>query len=79
MGESRYKLRDEVLKTGFNNINIHVVENMQEAVQTAFNIINSGECLLLSPGCPSWDMYESYRERGNDFKSEVEILRGKLL
>lgn len=76
LGETRYKIREEVLKAGFNNINIHVVDNMREAVETAFKNKQPGDCLLLSPGCPSWDMYSSYKERGNDFKKEVALLRG---
>ncbi len=76
MGETKDKLRDEALKHSFNNINIHVVENMQQAVQTAFKNLHSGDCLLLSPGCPSWDMYSSYKERGKEFQKEVRQLRG---
>ncbi len=48
------------------------VSNMQEAVKTAFKKMEAGDCLLLSPACPSWDMYESYKVRGSIFKKEVK-------
>jgi UDP-N-acetylmuramoylalanine--D-glutamate ligase len=76
LGETKYKLRDQALKQGFDNINIHVVENMEQAVETAFDMLQPGECLLLSPGCPSWDMYSSYKERGKEFQTAVQKLRG---
>ncbi len=71
MGETKEIIAKEVLKTGFNNINIYKVNDMKEAVASAFENLSAGECLLLSPGCPSWDMYESYKDRGNDFQKEV--------
>lgn len=71
-GETCFKMKEEVLKTGFANINIHIEEKMDGAVQTAFKHLKPGDCLLLSPGCPSWDMYSSYKERGNQFKDMVK-------
>jgi UDP-N-acetylmuramoylalanine--D-glutamate ligase len=75
LGETKDKIELEVLKTGFTNI--YKVKNMKEAVNTAYKIFKPGYCLLLSPACPSWDMYLSYEERGNDFRKQVNILRGK--
>ncbi len=76
MGETKEIIAEEVLKTGFNNINIYKVNDMTEAVASAFGNLSAGDCLLLSPGCPSWDMYESYKDRGNDFQKEVLKKRG---
>lgn len=76
IGETSNKLFKEVVKYGFNENNIYMVQNMKEAVSMAFRRIDSGDCLLLSPGCPSWDMYTSYKERGNQFRNEVEKKRG---
>lgn len=73
LGETRNELENIVLNTGFENI--YKVKDMEEAVKTAWQEIETGDCLLLSPGCPSWDMYESYRERGKKFQSEIKMLR----
>lgn len=76
LGETKEKIKTEVLKDSLTNINIEIVDDMNEAVKKAYKYLNPGDCLLLSPGCPSWDMYGSYKERGNHFKRELEILRG---
>ncbi len=70
MGETADKLAEQVLKNGFTNI--YKVKDMEEAVNIAAKNIEKSDCLLLSPGCPSWDMYNSYRERGRDFKECLE-------
>ena len=78
LGETREKIKRQVLKAGFANINIHIVENMQEGVGIALKYLVPGYCLLLSPGCPSWDMYSSYQERGRDFRNAIAKIRGDL-
>ncbi len=70
LGETRDKIAESVLKKGFDNI--YMVEDMKEAVNTATEKLTAGDCLLLSPGCPSWDMYSSYRKRGHDFRDCLE-------
>jgi UDP-N-acetylmuramoylalanine--D-glutamate ligase len=70
LGETRHKLKNAVLKAGFDNI--YIVDNMAEAVKISLSKIKSGDCLMLSPGCPSWDMYASYKKRGRDFKDKIK-------
>ena len=48
----------------------HLVEaaaDMDEAVAHARRFAKGGAPVLLSPGCASFDWYESYRKRGEDF------------
>ncbi|MFP4015654.1 MAG: UDP-N-acetylmuramoyl-L-alanine--D-glutamate ligase [Halanaerobiales bacterium] len=71
IGETRYKMKEEALNHGFANINIHIVENMQNAVQIAAENLDPGDVLLLAPACPSWDMYPSYKVRGKEFQDNV--------
>jgi UDP-N-acetylmuramoylalanine--D-glutamate ligase len=47
---------------------------MDEAVGFAFLSAAPGDVVLLSPGCSSFDMYNSYAERGEDFCRAVENL-----
>ena len=46
----------------------------EEAVQAASNLAASGDVVLLSPACASWDMFKSYEERGDLFKQIVNGL-----
>ncbi|HEY0657486.1 MAG TPA: UDP-N-acetylmuramoyl-L-alanine--D-glutamate ligase [Pyrinomonadaceae bacterium] len=44
---------------------------MGEAVEKSFQAAKSGDSVLLAPACASFDMYESYEERGRIFKRKV--------
>ena len=44
---------------------------MDEAVATAARLAETGDAVLLSPGCASFDWYSSYEERGADFARAV--------
>lgn len=46
-------------------------ENMKEAAEFGVERLNKDNTLLLSPACPSWDMFSSYKERGKIFKKTV--------
>ena len=50
------------------------VTTMREAVKEAAQLAVSGDNVLLSPACASFDMFSSYENRGNVFVSEVHAL-----
>jgi UDP-N-acetylmuramoylalanine--D-glutamate ligase len=60
----------------FGNIVDMMVEvtSMKDAVQTAKHLAESGDTVLLSPACASFDLFENYEDRGNQFKREVRNL-----
>jgi UDP-N-acetylmuramoylalanine--D-glutamate ligase len=47
---------------------------MDEAVAAAAALARTGDVVLLSPGCASFDWYRSYAERGDDFAAAVHSL-----
>ncbi len=73
LGEAKEKIKNTALKYGFNRL--HLVNNMKEAVFKSFQIAESGDSVLLSPACTSWDMYSSFEMRGKDFKKAVFHLK----
>ena len=50
------------------------VNTMDEAVRTAFAIARAGDTVLLSPACASFDLFQDYQDRGNQFKHFVQEL-----
>ena len=50
------------------------VDNMNDAVKMAQRLTEKGDSVLLSPACASFDLFESYEDRGNQFKQAVKHL-----
>jgi UDP-N-acetylmuramoylalanine--D-glutamate ligase len=50
------------------------VDNMTDAVRTAQRLAEKGDTVLLSPACASFDLFESYEDRGRQFKQAVHNL-----
>lgn len=49
-------------------------ESMDDAVKTAYYLGRDGETVLLSPACASFDLFESFEDRGRQFKDAVRSL-----
>jgi len=67
---------NEALFSAFGNMVDVIIETqyMSEAVKIAYNVAVAGEAVLLSPACASFDLFESYEDRGQQFKSAVRKL-----
>lgn len=64
------------IKSNFqlSSLNFQLIEdcqNMREIVEAAAKIAKSGDVVLLSPACASFDMFKNYKDRGEQFKKEV--------
>jgi UDP-N-acetylmuramoylalanine--D-glutamate ligase len=49
-------------------------DSMQDAVDMAYRLGSDGDAVLLSPACASFDLFENYEDRGNQFKAIVREL-----
>ncbi|MEY2923677.1 MAG: UDP-N-acetylmuramoyl-L-alanine--D-glutamate ligase [Bacteroidota bacterium] len=74
-----------IICLGVNNIKLHQAfhkdvdmminaSSAQEAVDIAYSFGQNGETILLSPACASFDLFENYQDRGNQFKKAVRSL-----
>ena len=71
MGLDNQKIHD-----AFGNIvpEMYDVTSAQDAVKTAHSIAQSGDVVLLSPCCASFDLFKNYEDRGRQFKEAVRNL-----
>lgn len=67
-GEARKKIEDELGE----HVSCFVQADLRSAVRKAREIAQKGDVVLFSPMCSSFDMFRSYEERGQVFKSIVE-------
>jgi len=54
--------------------NIIDVQSMEDAVKEAYKLAKSGDTVLLSPCCASFDLFKNYEDRGKLFKNCVRNL-----
>lgn len=70
IGSSSDKIKDYFSKL----IDVKTFLTLKEAVENAFKNSQKNEVVLLSPACASFDMFENYEDRGNQFKQIVNNL-----
>lgn len=83
------KLADEKVKAliclGLDNSKLHAAfegkvplvidaADMDEAVRMAYKMGDKGDAVLLSPACASFDLFESYEDRGRQYKTAIRQL-----
>lgn len=71
LGENNEKIIE-----AFSDVVETIVEakNATEAVAYSYQLAKKNETVILSPACASFDMYEDYEDRGNQFKAAVRRL-----
>lgn len=72
IGVTAEKIAKAAREKGFDNIIF--ASTLEEAVKESAKNADDGEIVLLSPACASWDMFNSYEERGDLFKQYVNEL-----
>jgi UDP-N-acetylmuramoylalanine--D-glutamate ligase len=72
LGQSKHKVVNAAERAGIETTRI--VEDLAEAVREAASLAEAGDVVLLAPACASWDMFQSFEERGSMFKQLVHTL-----
>jgi UDP-N-acetylmuramoylalanine--D-glutamate ligase len=69
-------VNNEKLFEAFEGVVDIIIEtqSMEEAVKIAAKIAQPQENVLLSPACASFDLFENYEDRGNQFKTAIRNL-----
>ncbi|MCK5677799.1 MAG: hypothetical protein KAH72_04925 [Flavobacteriaceae bacterium] len=71
LGDNNQKLIET-----FANVVDFMIEtvSIEEAVKIAYKLTEEGDAVLLSPACASYDLFENYKDRGEQFKQAVRQL-----
>ena len=69
IGVTAPQVRASAEKFGFTAISD--CETFKEAVDLCREKAEDGDCVLLSPACASWGMFDNYEQRGDMFKEQV--------
>ena len=70
-------LHNEKLHNFFDSMRLPTAEvqtGMKDAVEAAYHLAQRGDTVLLSPCCASFDLFQSYEDRGDQFKQYVRAL-----
>ena len=70
-------LHNEKLHDFFDFMGLPTAEvqtGMKDAVEAAYHLAQRGDTVLLSPCCASFDLFQSYEDRGDQFKQYVRAL-----
>jgi UDP-N-acetylmuramoylalanine--D-glutamate ligase len=69
-------LENDKIKNTFGNVVDLIIETAgaEEAVKVAQKLSESGDAVLLSPACASFDLFDNYEDRGRQFKKAVKNL-----
>lgn len=69
LGECANDIVSSVEKNGFRDYAL--AKDFDEAFDMAVSVASSGDVVLLSPACASWDSFNNFEERGDRFKELV--------
>lgn len=75
IGQAAIQMKQELQTT----CSMQIVDSLEEAVKQAKLAASSGDSVLLSPGCSSFDMFRDYVHRGEEFKKIVTFLGQRSL
>ena len=69
-------VNNEPLHRHFDNLGVAIIDtdNISDAVDKAYHAARTGDTVLLSPCCASFDLFSSYEDRGKQFKQQISNL-----
>ncbi len=71
LGATAQKIAACARRLGFPEERLFFAGSLEEAVQICAQRAKPGEAVLLSPACASWDMFDNFEQRGDQFKKLV--------
>lgn len=74
IGQAAERMAEELSRAEYTNFQVSTADTMAAIVAEATSLTQKGDSVVLSPGFPSYDMFQNFEERGLLFKKEVNLL-----
>jgi len=75
VGEIRHKLAEKLQSAGVQApYTVVDAQDMSGILEVARSVATSGDVILLSPGCASFDMFKNFSDRGDQFREYAQSL-----
>ena len=69
---------ERIMRSMKDSVHIRQARTLEEAVELSYGMAKSGDVILLSPMCASFDMFGDYKGRGEAFMRAVSNLSQRL-
>ncbi len=74
IGQTASKIADAIKSGGISECTIQYADSMEQAVQISYDLAVSGDVVLMSPACASYDMFKNYTQRSEAFIESVKAV-----
>jgi len=74
----RSNLKPRNTQYAIRNTQVEIVDSLAQAVELASRLAVSGDVVLLSPACASYDMFDNFEHRGQEFCKLIRQVNGGL-
>ncbi|MHC4639840.1 MAG: UDP-N-acetylmuramoyl-L-alanine--D-glutamate ligase, partial [Planctomycetota bacterium] len=74
IGQTKEKIAQAIRHCPANNTMIEFADSLELAVEKAASIADTGDVVILSPACASYDMFDNFQHRGRKFTKLVKEL-----
>ncbi len=76
IGDTASKIAEHISRFSSDSLIVKKANSLQEAVKFCKEIADSGDVVLLSPACASYDMFINFQDRGDQFAKLVRQIKG---
>jgi UDP-N-acetylmuramoylalanine--D-glutamate ligase len=66
------EMKDKLYQSWSTAVSCHFARDLGEAVSLSRGFSQSGDVVLFSPGCSSYDMFKNFEDRGDQFRQIVK-------
>lgn len=71
-GKAKHQIKQALDREGYKDTSLISAQKLAKVVRAAEKAATTGDTIMLSPACASFDMFKNFEERGNEFNRIIE-------